>query len=223
VVSFNVQHGRSVAGPVDVALLAATCAGLDADVLALQEVDRGMDRSGGADLAAEVAAACGMTHAFGPALARGGGEYGNALLVRGTLADVEVVPLPRRDRAEPRVALLARAGLERPGAEVSVAATHLGVDRRESAGQLDTVLAALADRPLPLLLLGDLNRRPRGVRARAERAGLTLAGGPATFPNSRPALRIDHAAVAGLAVGAVAAPATPVSDHRPLVVELHQP
>jgi endonuclease/exonuclease/phosphatase family metal-dependent hydrolase len=56
VASFNLLHGRSPAdGRVDVERLARTVAALDADLLALQEVDRSQPRSGGADLT-EVAA-----------------------------------------------------------------------------------------------------------------------------------------------------------------------
>lgn len=58
VATFNLLHGRSVAdGVVDEVALRAAIATLDADVLGLQEVDRGQPRSHGADqtaVAAEV-------------------------------------------------------------------------------------------------------------------------------------------------------------------------
>ncbi|WP_165350410.1 endonuclease/exonuclease/phosphatase family protein [Xylanimonas protaetiae] len=59
--TFNVQHGRMPDGRVDPAFLAAAVASLDADVVALQEVDRGQVRSGGAHLARLVAEAMGAT------------------------------------------------------------------------------------------------------------------------------------------------------------------
>lgn len=54
--SFNVLHGRSLAdGRTDVDRLAEACASLDADVLALQEIDRNQARSGNVDQTAAVA------------------------------------------------------------------------------------------------------------------------------------------------------------------------
>ncbi|MEW6153419.1 MAG: endonuclease/exonuclease/phosphatase family protein [Actinomycetota bacterium] len=68
--TFNILHGRSLAdGVVSVERLAAACRSLEVDVLCLQEVDRGQDRSGGADQTAEVAAALGSASwRFEPAI-----------------------------------------------------------------------------------------------------------------------------------------------------------
>lgn len=70
IASFNILHGRSlVDGQVDNRRLAEACASLDADVLCLQEVDRGQSRSHGADQTAEVASAMAAAHwRFEPAI-----------------------------------------------------------------------------------------------------------------------------------------------------------
>ncbi len=220
IVTFNVQHGRTPGGRVDSAGLARYCAGLVADLLALQEVDVRVPRSGWADQAARVARASGMAHAFGPARRLGlSGRYGNALFCRGSLSDVEVVVLPQLGRGEQRAALLASARLD--GARLSVATTHLSIHHEEAPTQLEAVVAALVARPPPRLLLGDLNLRPEDVAPVVDAGGLTLAD-PAhpTFPASAPRIRIDHVAVQGLAVRAVEVLSTPpVSDHRGLAVE----
>ena len=215
VATFNVQHGRRPDGVVDVPLLARTCAALDVDVLGLQEVDRFARRSHFRDTPFVVATACGMAYTFAPVARLGPtGRFGNALLVRGTIGDVAVLRLPRRAGSEPRGALVVEA------VGLSVAVTHLSRDRDESAAQLDAVLDALLARPAPHVLLADLNRRDHEVGRLAER-GLTVAGGPPTYPSHDPRLRIDHVAVGGgLRVDAVEAPLVPVSDHRPLVVVL---
>src|SRR4051794_7119188 len=58
--TFNILHGRSPRDDrVDVDRFAAAVKGLDADVLALQEVDRNQPRSGHADLTAVAAEAMG--------------------------------------------------------------------------------------------------------------------------------------------------------------------
>ena len=69
-VTWNVLHGCSPDdGRVDLDRFAAAVRGLDADVLALQEVDRGQERSHSADLAAVAAEAMGARdHRFAAAL-----------------------------------------------------------------------------------------------------------------------------------------------------------
>jgi endonuclease/exonuclease/phosphatase family metal-dependent hydrolase len=58
--TFNLLSGRSLSdGLVDPALLSDAVASLDADVLSLQEVDRGQERSGARHQAADLAAATG--------------------------------------------------------------------------------------------------------------------------------------------------------------------
>lgn len=68
--SFNVLHGRSLAdGLVSTARLAEACTSLAADVLCLQEIDRGQARSDGVDQTAAIAAATGAAAwRFEPAL-----------------------------------------------------------------------------------------------------------------------------------------------------------
>lgn len=68
--SFNVLHGRSLAdGQVSTERLVEACASLDADVLALQEIDRNQPRSGGVDQTRLVAEGTGAAAwRFEPAL-----------------------------------------------------------------------------------------------------------------------------------------------------------
>ena len=69
-VTFNIRHGLLPDGRVDVGFLGEALAGVGADVVALQEVDRGKVRSGGVDTVREVAAAIRATeHRFLPAVA----------------------------------------------------------------------------------------------------------------------------------------------------------
>jgi endonuclease/exonuclease/phosphatase family metal-dependent hydrolase len=68
--TFNMLHGRSLAdGRVDESRLVEAIASLDADVLALQEVDRGQRRSDHLDMTAVAARALGArAHRFGAAV-----------------------------------------------------------------------------------------------------------------------------------------------------------
>lgn len=219
IVTFNTHHGLTSEGVVDTAALARYCASLDADVMALQEIDVRARRSGRADQAAAVADATGMQPFFGPARRMGvRGRYGNALFVRGTIAGAETVPLPRTRRLEPRSFILARVVVA--GRPLTVAATHLSVHPGEAVPQLEAVLTALRQCPVPRLVLGDLNLRPHQLGPAMEQRAYAVAHTMApTFPSAAPRLRIDHLLSEGLDVMSVDVLGEgPVSDHRALVV-----
>jgi endonuclease/exonuclease/phosphatase family metal-dependent hydrolase len=217
VATFNIQHGLTAGGEVDVDLLARVCRRLTVDVLALQEVDRNLERTERVDTAAHVASECGMACAFGPAIAIRGGEYGNALLVRGAIGAVEVVELPRPSGREARAALIADVTVA--DTRVTTVSTHLSVPAADSEPQLEALRQALDKRPGPHLVLGDLNLPPEALGS-FEAAGYTVAGGGPTWPAKAPRRRIDHVVVRGLLVVGVDIPETPCSDHRPLVATL---
>lgn len=201
---------------------------LRADVLALQEVDRGVPRSNEADQTAIIATGCDLTGLFAPARPLHGGEYGNALLVRGSLDDVQHERLPVVPGNEARAVVLARALVD--GIALSVAATHLqnrhggppptARDAVEQLGQLDVVLEVLARRPRPRVLLGDLNMPPEVVVPVLEAAGYAVADSDPTVVVRAPRFRIDYVAVDGLTIGGSEVLDTDVSDHRALVVEV---
>jgi endonuclease/exonuclease/phosphatase family metal-dependent hydrolase len=225
--SFNIKNGQSDDGSCDPDVLVGACRALRADVLALQEVDRGVPRSDRADQPTIVADGLGLTGLYAPARRLDGGEYGNALFARGSLADVERVRLPVVPGNEARAVVVARAEVD--GAALSVAATHLQnrhggppptpADAAEQLEQLRVVLAALARRSRPRALLGDLNMPPEVVVPVLEASGYEVADSEPTVVVGAPKFRIDYVAVDGLAVQAAEVLDTDVSDHRALVVE----
>ena len=222
VMTYNIRHGALPGGRVDLRGLGKFCAEMEPDLLALQEVDQVVIRSGFADTMKLVSQATGMTSVFGQARRLGiGGRYGNLLLCRGELTDVEHVRLPRDARREPRGAILATAKVGSDTETVSVAATHLGVTRAEGLRQLGYLLNVLSRRPAPRILLGDLNLGPDTVGPACEGAGLVLVDpDQPSFPADDPEYRIDHIAVTGLRPESVSVVEGPVSDHRAVVADL---
>ena len=214
VVTWNVRHGRPKHGFASNRMLAAAAAELDADVLAVQEVDRHVIRSWFADQPALLASATSAISAdYAPArrLAITGTD-GVALCVCGE-ATFRRLRLPHR-WGQSRVALIGET------ADATFVTTHLQNQSDEARYQLDWLLEVLASLPRPCVLLGDLNLRPEDIDDRLRVAGFTLAGGGPTEPAWAPHQRIDHVAVDGFALGAVSIVDVPVSDHRPLLVEL---
>lgn len=245
-VTFNVLHGRSPDDDrVDLDRFGEAVHRLDADVLALQEVDRDQPRSAGADLTAIAAEAGGYrAHRFAPALeglpgdwrpategaAAGTPQYGVALLSRIAVRSWQVVRLPalpgrvpvlfpgrRRPELVRDEPRVAVAGRLDGGA--TVVSTHLSFVPGWNRVQLRTLVRRLP-RDAPLVLMGDLNL-PSDVAVRS--AGLRpLAAGP-TFPAHAPVKQIDHLLGRGFtATSPGEVRRLPLSDHCALGVDAQQ-
>ena len=197
--------------------MVAACVALDADVLALQEVDRRALRSGLCDQAAVIGAGTGLHHEFATTLGLGPfGRYGLALLTRHRPDSVEVFDLP--DSAERRVAIIAEMTVRDTRVNpLTIVSTHLQNDEGVAAGQLDVLLDRLERCPGPVLLLGDLNCGPELVEPRLNAHGFVAAQGPPTFPARDPRRRIDWIAGRGVTLRAALAVHVTASDHLPLV------
>jgi endonuclease/exonuclease/phosphatase family metal-dependent hydrolase len=223
VATFNIRHGARVDERVNHRALVQTCAELDADIIGLQEVDSRRVRSSLRNQAALVARHLGYTFVYGTVLRRGPfGRYGNALLARGTLHDVELFPLPRPSARQARGAILARVTL--PDLDVSVAATHLqhqsarfNDQPHEAPVQLGALLDMLQRRPLPRLLLGDLNLGLTRAKPLLAAAGFDSVPDLPTFPADRPRITLDYIAAEGLRIVDQEVVPTHTSDHRAVV------
>ncbi|MDZ4827045.1 MAG: endonuclease/exonuclease/phosphatase family protein [Actinomycetota bacterium] len=219
VATFNARHG---AGPFGIGLnrhLVATCRTLDADILALQEVDQRVIRSWFVDQPALIGRRLGQQVATARAKRTPvGGWQCNAICARGPLTEVEIVPLPGGPDDEERVVLLATVNL--PGAVLSVACTHLQ-HRGGAPAQLTAALDALATRPQPRIIAGDFNLGADVVEPELSRRGYRPAETGPTFPATNPRTRIDWIAVEGdLEIVRTSVPQPLISDHRPVVADV---
>ena len=224
--TFNIRHGSDASGRIRMRLLGRTCRDLDVDVLGLQEVQGGRRGTWYLDQGAVAARLSGARHASGPAMHRGLlRTYGNSLLVRGRIHDVQIIDLPRQPEREPRAALLARVAVR--GIEAAVGVTHLQHRpqrwahlEHDAPEQLRTVLRALAERPLPRVLLGDLNLEPDAALPIFAEFGMTVAEHGPSFPAQDPRRRIDYVAVDGFEIcRSWVVDRLELSDHRPVLVD----
>jgi endonuclease/exonuclease/phosphatase family metal-dependent hydrolase len=226
-VSFNIHHGTvGRRGPVDPEQLGSVCAGFDADVLCLQEVDQGTVRVRGVDLAARVADACAMEHTFGTSQRLLGGRYGNAVLVRGEIRSSSVTRLPKVPRhrfwQEQRTLLGVDAVVD--GHRLWVGCTHLAVKQWNNGPQLESLVAQVASIAEPKVVLGDLNRPLGAVAPLVGAGGLRAVDAGPTYPADAPRRAIDHVLVgAGWQVLGSEVRSTAMSDHAALIVDLGPP
>ena len=243
--TWNIYAGRTWNGArVELDLTLAMLRRLDADVVALQEVDRDQPRSGRVDQARLLAEPLGMTWRYAPALFGtpgspegwrapepgradpGGTAYGIALLSRLPLDHVETVLLPQSGRDEPRVALVAE--LADNGRRLTVAGTHLSFVPGPNVGQLRFLQRRLDGLGGPRLLLGDLNLWWPAVRMLSLPGWRPLVRG-GTFRNRppgsfHPTVQLDHVLAAGTGTTRHDHTARilggPASDHRAVLLEL---
>jgi endonuclease/exonuclease/phosphatase family metal-dependent hydrolase len=250
VATFNILHGRSVHdGNVELDRLIASVKQLDADVLALQEVDLDQPRSANADLTAVAADAMGaVSHRFVAAISGtpgatwmastgreqpGTAAYGIALLSRFEVHDWQVARLPRIPMRFPmylpgpnRVQIVHEepraamiAQLQTPLGPLTIANTHLSFVPGWNRVQLRSLIRDLRGFPGPRLLMGDLNMSPPTP---SRWTGLRSLAETRTFPADAPDRQLDHILTddAALQVDHCSAPALSVSDHRALVVDV---
>jgi endonuclease/exonuclease/phosphatase family metal-dependent hydrolase len=251
VATFNILHGRTVGDGVDPQRLRDCVRRLDPDVLALQEVDFEQPRSDRADLTAVAAEAMGaVEHRFVAAISGtpgatwmaatgheqpGTAAYGIALLSRYPVASWQVLRLPRIPmrfpmylpgpnrvmvvNEEPRAAVIAQ--LDTPIGRLTVANTHLSFVPGWNRRQLRRLIHDLRGLPGPRLLTGDLNMTPDTVQ---RWSGMRALAAAATFPAHTPDRQLDHILTDddGLRAGATEAELMPISDHRPLAVDIER-
>lgn len=230
VMTYNIHHGEGVEGRVDVARIAEVVRTCAPDLVALQEVDRGVRRTGRRDFPAELAQLLGMTCVFSNNFSFQGGEYGNAMLTRWPVDCWTNTHLGMIHTNEQRGLLQARVRVH--GRPLVFMATHIDF-RRDDAERLLQIgqFRQIAERwpGMPLIVAGDFNDMPGSRTHEAMKAWCDdawEAGGRDegfTIPSARPVRRIDYVWIrrgGGVKVREAYVPRTEASDHLPLVVDL---
>lgn len=223
VLSFNIHHAEGVDGRIDVARIAQLIRDTRADVVGLQEVDRGVERSGRRDLLKEIADLAGMRFAFGKNIDHQGGEYGNALLTSRPIVSEGNRLLPNATAGEQRGVL--QVVLDVDGTRVLVLTTHLDHRRGDAdrVASADAILGMLQTWGSgPVIAMGDFNDVPgsptwtRLVTMLADAWAAVGKGDGFTIPVEAPTRRIDWILLRGVEPVSAEVLKTDASDHLPV-------
>jgi endonuclease/exonuclease/phosphatase family metal-dependent hydrolase len=230
VLTYNIHHGEGTDGLFDLSRQAEVIKSVQPDVVALQEVDRGTERSGGVDQLAELERLTDMHGEFGKAMDYSGGGYGVAVLSRWPVLSTGNHPLPGSPDREPRTALTVQVGSGERGPLLQFTSTHLDQgrdpeDRLAQARYLNELLVPSEGQPA--ILAGDMNSRPdtEVMEIFEARWAVASAVDPSpTTPSGRPRSRVDHVLFRPVESWRVLESRVIderlASDHRPVLVVL---
>ena len=228
--TFNIHHGEGLDGQVNLARIAEVIRQAGADLVALQEVDKGVLRTDRRDLPAELAVLTGLKSVFSNNFHFQGGEYGNAVLTRFPVLSATNSHYQMLRTNEQRGLL--QVTVEVFGRPVVFMNTHIDY-RRDDTERLLNVreIEAVAGQntATPVVLCGDFNDVPDSRVHQQLKKTFTDTWEEAsratgwTYPAGNPRKRIDYVWVSKTAeiqvVGARVLESD-ASDHCPLLVEL---
>ena len=167
VLCYNIHYGQGMDGKYDVARIAKVIAATKPDLVALQEIDVGVERSGREHQIRRLGELTGMASRYGPTQHYQGGLYGNGVLTRLPILDVLIQPLPYTEATKekttyPRgaIAVTVKGPDGNPVRFVSTHFQHnVPEDRLAEAKRINELFADPRDRT-PTILAGDMNAVP---------------------------------------------------------------
>lgn len=196
VLSYNIHHAEGMDRKLDVPRIAEVIRSVQPDLVAVQEVDKLVQRTQNVDQPAELARLTQMHVVFGANIKLQGGHYGNAVLSKYPVAQHTNHLLPSLDDGEQRgviEALITVPDLQTP---LRLYATHLDyrADEAERLASADMINKLIAGFPAqPALLAGDLNATPKSQTLKRFDAVWTKVNPQPlpTIPVAKPNRQID--------------------------------
>ena len=229
VMTFNIHVGVGMDKKLDLQRIADVIKREHVDVVGLQEVDRGVERTQRIDEIAELAKLTKMDYAFAFNLKYQGGQYGVAILSRFPIQATDHRLFKNLREAERRGVI--RAEVKIDGRIVNFVTTHL--DYQYDDGRVfeaEQLLGALKDVSGPVIVVGDFNDVPTGGAYKLMRNKFVDAwiesgasGEGLSYPADKPAKRIDYVFTREadrIRAKRAWTVATLASDHVPVVADL---
>lgn len=225
ILAYNIRHGAGMDGQIGLQRVARVINALEPDLVTLQEVDRGVVRTGGVDQAARLGELTGMHAVFGDFMDYQGGQYGMALLSKYPIATHANHRLP--DGREPRSALAATVRMADSQREIIVVGIHLYATAEERYAQAERIVEIYRRETRPVILAGDFNSTPDSdvMKLLGKWWHIPAKGeNHLTFPSDHPDREIDFIIYRPAdefdIVDSRVIQESMASDHRPVLLEL---
>lgn len=233
VLCYNIHYGQGTDGVYDIPRLADVIRSVKPDLVALQEVDVGVQRSGRVHEAQRLAELTGMAVRYGPTQHYQGGLFGNAVLSRLPILDVVIHPLPYTESSAERttyprgaIAVTVKGPHGKPLRFISTHFQHnVPEDRLAEAKAINKLFAAGDD--MPTILAGDMNATPDSepiAELLRHWTNATDEAATPTAPATKPRSRIDYVFYRPAAdfslIESKVIPEAVASDHRPVFAVL---
>lgn len=232
VMAYNIHHANppSKPGLIDVDAIVNVLKRESPDIVALQEVDVNVNRSGNINQAREIAEKAGYTSFhFSKAIDYDGGNYGVAILSKFALSDMQTHRLPTdaSTNGESRVLSLATVTLPN-GKKIKFGSTHLDAQRPDvnrllQAREINRIAKEVS---LPMIIAGDFNATENSevIKIIQSYFQLTCRNCAPTVPQVNPKRTIDFIAfkpgTAFEVLSHIVIQESYASDHLPVISEL---
>ncbi len=156
VMTYNIHHGISAAGHMDLDAIASVIEESGAQIIGLQEVDKRFIRTLFRDQVKELAQKLNMYYCFGETFNILGAEYGNAVLSKFPITSVNNLQLD--STGEPRGIISAAVDVN--GKVINFLVTHLSLSKNLRNVQIQQIKRYLDLLEDEVILVGDLNATP---------------------------------------------------------------
>ncbi len=185
--SYNIHHGEGMDGKIDLERIAKQILDINPEVVALQEVDSVVNRSGNIDIMQKLGLLTLMHPTFGHSILHDGGKYGNGILTKEKPVAVHKIALPGKKEA--RTALIVELS------RYVVVNTHLSLTNSERVESMKLITKAIENYDKPVFLIGDLNAQPddEPIKTLIENKWQMLTDGKTkTYPSIEPEEVLDY-------------------------------
>lgn len=229
IVSYNIRHGLGVDERLDLSRIAAVLRKLNPDLVALQELDRDLERSDKVDQMKVLGGELGMDARFKQSCFIAEGEYGIGVLSRFPIVKAAAYTLSQVRGRESRSALEAQVNVPGVKAPVSFLSIHGDYDDFTAdfrVREIQALLGFLSGHENPLILAGDFNAErndPALQVLEADGWAILDKRNVVTFPSAEGGIEIDHIALKNFHPKVVRYEVVDervASDHFPIVADL---
>ena len=222
IASYNVRNAKGMDNVVNFDRIAKVINNMNADAIAIQELDSATVRSNGLVVLHELAKRTGMFASYNASIEYNGGKYGIGILTKEKPLRMEAIALPGRE--EMRSILVVELK------DYALGCTHFSLNEEDRQSSIELIQKMLSKyESKPVFLAGDLNALPNSEEIAQLKKDWTMISNPdlPTFPSDSPTITIDYVFLKHnnlfkhTVIGTEVVNEPMASDHRPIWVEIN--